>query len=90
MIDKKKLAKKILNKNIKVIVIYIKSFSLSFKLKIITYLAKKRQINLLFAKKVKILVKYSDFFNLFLKEKFLILLKLIKFNKYTIKLQNSK
>lgn len=37
-----------------------------------------------------LLTEYSDFLDIFLEKKTLMLLKLIKFNQYAIKLQNDK
>lgn len=73
----------LLDKNVKAFLIHVISFSLSLML---IHFAKKAQIILLITKKVKILAKYPDFSNIFLEKKALILLELIKFNKYTIKL----
>lgn len=82
LIDRKKFAKAILDKDVKPLIKHI-TFSISLML---THLAKKAQIALLLTKKILILRGYSDFINVFYKHKALILLKIIKFNQYTIKL----
>lgn len=45
---------------------------------------------MLITKKVKIPVKYSDFLDVFLYKKALVLIKIIDFNQYAIKLQKTK
>ena len=78
----------ILNKNIKVFIIYIVFSSLNQTNTI--FLVSKILIALLFAKKFKILIKYLDFSNNFLEKKILILAELTKLNQHATKLQNSK
>lgn len=81
MIYKKKFAKIVSNKNVKISIIYI-----TFLLIIKIYFIRQAQIVFLFAKKIKILDKYLDFFLIFSKKKVLVLIKITKLNWYTIKL----
>ena len=86
IIDKKEFGKTLLDENIEVFLVYMKSFNLSL---MSIYLTKKAQIALLITKKVKILVKYSDFLNIFLEEKTLILPEIINLNQHAIKFQKN-
>ena len=88
LIDKKKIAKVALNKNIKVFVIHVSFLSLELKRKI--YLSKKAQIALLLDKKVTILAEYLNFANVFFRKGAKILLKCITINEHTIKLVDNK
>lgn len=68
-----------LNNNIEAFVMHVTYLSFN-KLTMSIYPAKEVQIALLITKKIKIPVKYSNFSNVFLKEKALVLQKIIKLN----------
>ena len=74
IINKKEFIKTVVDRNVKVFVMYMTSLSLNLML---IYLIQEAQIALLVIKKVKILSKYSDFLNVFLEKKALILSKII-------------
>ena len=76
-----------LDKNVEAFIMHITFFSLNL---IPIYLAQKAQIALLIAEKIKILTKYSDFLDVFSKKKALILLKITKWNQYSIKLHKGQ
>lgn len=80
-INKKKFVKIILDKNIKIFIIYMFFFSF-----ILIYLVKKYQIALLFIQKIDFQQKFV-FFHIFLRENFLKLLKITNLNQYIIKLK---
>lgn len=86
LINKKKFAKAVLDKNVKAFVVHVTSWVVSMSI----HLAWKAQITLLFAEKVKIPNKYSDISNVFSEKKALVLLKILKLNKYVIKQQKSQ
>lgn len=86
LINKRKFDKAELDKKFEIFIIYI--CFIGIEKSIITILIiKKSQITSLFIKKVKILAKYLGFSNVFIKEKDLMLLKIINLNQYAIKLQ---
>ena len=86
IIDKKKFAKIILDKNVKAFVMYIIFLSLNL---ILINLAKKAKIATLITKKVKISTDYSEFLDVFLEEKALVLLEITDLNQNAIKLQKN-
>ena len=86
LIDQKKFAKAVLDKNIEVFVVHINSL----KSKMTIHLARKTQIALLLAKKVTVPVKYLDFANVFSTESANILLEQTGGNKHAIKLEKGK
>lgn len=67
----------------KAFIIYVISFNLC---SILIYLGKKASIALQLIKKTQILIKYLDFFVVFSKKRALVLLKIMRFNQYTISL----
>lgn len=81
--NRKKLFKAAIHKNVEAFVIHVISQNLGL---ILIYLAKKTQIVLLSTKKVKILAQYSDFLDVFSKKNVLILLEITNLNQYAIKL----
>ena len=86
LINQKKFAKAVLNRNIKGFVVHIKTLGLGMAI----YLARKTQMALLLAKKVTVLAKYSDFLNVFLEKLANILLEQTGVNEYAIELEKSK
>lgn len=84
IINKNKLVKDVLDKNIKVCKIYINSFT-----SIIIYLSQKSLIVLMINKKTTFINKYLYYVNVFLKKYAKILSKDIQINKYTVQIKKS-
>ena len=86
LIDKKKFAKAVLDKNSKTFVIHVAFFNLVPRI----HLDKEAQIAFLLTKEVKIPDEYSDFTNIFSEEKALVLLERIELNEHAINLEDDK
>lgn len=80
---KKKLARVVINENIKAFVIHLASLST-------IHLVKKAQIFSLFSKEVKIPNKYLDYADIFLEKKAAVLPEITNLNQRVIKLQDSQ
>lgn len=89
LINKKKFAKAVLNKNSKIFVIYIAVLETLLS-KLLIYQDKKAQITSFFIKKVTIPDEYSIFADVFSNKKALVLLEQANLNKHAIKLESNK
>ena len=87
LINKKKFAKVILNRNSEIFIVHLASFNLAL---ISIHLDKKAYIAFLFTKKIKFLDKYLDFVDIFLEKKVLVLPKRTKLSGPTINLEVGK
>lgn len=85
-INKKKLAKAALDKNVKAFIMHV-ALLIS---KMIIHPARKAQIVLFLAKEVTIPAKYLDFADVFSKKSAEVMPERIGFNKHTIKLEEGK
>lgn len=99
LIDKKKFAKTVLDKESETFVVYVTALEAPIiEMRIHTFRATQIisgdpiQIAILKQNKapIKVLTKYSNFIDIFLKEKALVLLKQTELNQYTIELEEDK
>ena len=86
IINKKELAKVVLDEKSETFVVYMAFLNLVPEI----YPDKAAQIVFLLAKKVRIPDEYSNFANVFLEKKALVLLKRTELNDHAIDLKNSK
>ena len=86
LIDKKELAKAVLDENIKAFVVHLASLTSQMSI----YSAREAQIALLIAEKVTVPAEYSDFADIFSKESATVLPERTGINEHAIKLEDGK